>query len=47
MKESGWINGRALLMTAILAGTTMLAAAQGEAAEHVRKLPPLAEAKMA
>jgi hypothetical protein len=34
-------------MTAILAGMTMLASANGAAAEHARKLPPLSEAKMA
>jgi len=47
MKGSGWRDGRALLMTAMLAGMTMLAAAGSDAAEHARKLPRLAEAKMA
>jgi hypothetical protein len=47
MRESGMGDGRTLLMTAIVAGMTMIGIAGGAAADHVRKFPPLAEAKMA
>jgi hypothetical protein len=47
MNASGGRSGRARVMTAILAGMTMLAAGNGQATEHARRLPPLAEAKMA
>ena len=40
-------DGRGLLMTAIVAVMTMIGTGSGEAADHGRKLPPLAEAKMA
>jgi hypothetical protein len=47
MTASGGRRGRVRLMSATLAAMTMLAAGDGQAAEHVRRPAPLAAAKMA